>query len=532
MKTNSILLLILISSSLVGPQLWAESLFDRYVAQNNGVVPFPFSSLRENFNQRAEENSLVSGGTVTVSDLLVPDGRSAQKSTSNFRDPRVLTSIETGEGRIFIGYSKNARQLEVISWNQETQSYDFQTVSNYSSGTTPNIHPAGTACISCHQNNGPIFTSVPWSESSDPEVLRRMRLGPPARTTYEGIPIPAPEEVENFTGAITYEAAANNGAKELRNANMCKRICGPDSAAHTPLVFQCRKSLLFLALNPMEGGTPPEQTPQHVDAIRTNGLPEQNRRSLLRYHAYQMVSSRIAQNLPADGFALPSFLIEEDRNPFKTYTNAEQLEQNPATPRGTTEDLDVGEIEAFFAGDNTEILKCLGMDYREVNALRDYGSQKLWDAINDSSTHDLVNTMPPKRQVLVRRLLDRMIADEEITSEEAAVSFTAYCGEFLRSVAPLRAQALDPLANASKAATNAIYPNQPLFNQYCSSCHGKDSGLELPLNSLRQLKSYGTGSPADRVVNRLNGSEGLQMPPASAPQPTETERALMIQTVQ
>ena len=55
--------------------------------------------------------------------------------------------------RMFLGYQEKADILEVISYNEGAARFEFQVVTDYRAGGTPQVMYANrTLCVACHQN--------------------------------------------------------------------------------------------------------------------------------------------------------------------------------------------------------------------------------------------------------------------------------------------------------------------------------------------------------------------------------------------
>ena len=166
-----------VDPDLPGPNQPAagRSLFDVLFAAHGGhEIPFPFESLLASIESHLDPEE-------SPSRVLIPLGRSLQREAAAphyFRFPRVVVAIDTEprhqpgyvdvflKSLLFLGYQEKSNTIEVISYNDEAARFEFQVVSDYGIGLTPNVAYAERAvCTSCHQNGGPIFSEVPWSET-------------------------------------------------------------------------------------------------------------------------------------------------------------------------------------------------------------------------------------------------------------------------------------------------------------------------------------------------------------------------------
>jgi hypothetical protein len=166
-----------------------SSLFDKVFTVKNdaGVreyrIPYPFTRMLQKLQD-------ASGGVAPRTTLFAM-GRSLQRSAAIegmktvpnldpfYRFPRMVVGFDQEsrnqpdhlnlnmKGRLFIGMNEKAKLLEVISYNDEAGRYEYQVVRNYGDGQTPQVFYASRQlCLSCHQNQTPIFSRAPWSESN------------------------------------------------------------------------------------------------------------------------------------------------------------------------------------------------------------------------------------------------------------------------------------------------------------------------------------------------------------------------------
>jgi len=182
-----------------GPDLppAGASLFDRvFSAQDGGevrhVLPFPFARLVRHLE------SMAGGDHMARSPLdraLIPLGRSLQREVpapDYFDSPRIVVGVSRTNrrgpltrldlaNRLFLGYQPLAEVIEIISYNATANRFEFQVVSGYAEGNTPEVGYASRAlCTSCHQNGAPIFSDGNWDETNtNARVVERMKgLGP------------------------------------------------------------------------------------------------------------------------------------------------------------------------------------------------------------------------------------------------------------------------------------------------------------------------------------------------------------------
>ena len=160
-----------------------RSLFDFLTTeQRNGQktqsVPFPFTALLENIARQAG----LDPKSRPLKTVLIPLGRSLQRNAAApqfFQFPRVVVAVDSepaprSEGaeillkdRLYLGYLERANLIEVISYNETAGRFEFQIVKEYRAGAKPEVVYASRGlCVSCHQNEAPIFSRPVWAETN------------------------------------------------------------------------------------------------------------------------------------------------------------------------------------------------------------------------------------------------------------------------------------------------------------------------------------------------------------------------------
>ncbi|MEK6663064.1 MAG: hypothetical protein AABY73_04275 [Pseudomonadota bacterium] len=159
-----------------------RSQFDYLIGQ--APVPFPFARLLQLINAQLAPEL----GLPPVKVTFIPLGRSLQRGAGApdfFRYPRVVLAVD-GEAkpgqvalkdRMFLGYHEKAGVLEVISYNEAAGRFEFQVVQDYRAGARPKIYYARREiCLSCHQNQAPMFARPLWDETSaNPAIAARLK---------------------------------------------------------------------------------------------------------------------------------------------------------------------------------------------------------------------------------------------------------------------------------------------------------------------------------------------------------------------
>ena len=199
------------------PPAGTRALFDHLVAQADGV-PWPFEKLVEMVARQDP-----AGAQPLV--LLVPDGRSLLKGQSDYAHPRVLMAADfqapgssatlglAPRGQLFLGFTEQANEIEVISYNEAAGRFEFQLVQDYSAhGARKLVYAKRAICESCHQGGTPIFSVRPWSETNgQPETAARIHAalgGKPYLNFPLAVPLATPERYDELTDVGNFIAAA------------------------------------------------------------------------------------------------------------------------------------------------------------------------------------------------------------------------------------------------------------------------------------------------------------------------------------
>ncbi|PIT99873.1 MAG: hypothetical protein COT74_08830 [Bdellovibrionales bacterium CG10_big_fil_rev_8_21_14_0_10_45_34] len=95
--------------------------------------------------------------------VLIPHGRSKNKSFADTREPRILLWNEDSYAPCFFGYIPKLDEIEALCWDFSTQSTSFMVAENISQGAI--LKPA-VDCTSCHMASTAILSSGPHSEMS------------------------------------------------------------------------------------------------------------------------------------------------------------------------------------------------------------------------------------------------------------------------------------------------------------------------------------------------------------------------------
>lgn len=206
-------------------------------------IPFPF----ERLIAQLESAAGCRREDLCTRAVLIPLGRSLQRVAADpdyFAHPRAVvafvgdvgTSVQVRD-RLYLGYQEQANQIEIISYNEALARFEFQVVSDYRAGGRPVLRQAARGmCISCHQNQGPIFSRQVWSETSaNPAVGTRLSEH---RSSYFGIPARGDTGIAN-----AIDDATDRASRLLLTQRLWQEGCGPAPAGDA-----CRRSALRASL--------------------------------------------------------------------------------------------------------------------------------------------------------------------------------------------------------------------------------------------------------------------------------------------
>jgi hypothetical protein len=315
------------------------SLFDEFVQFSGGVVPFPIARLRDQLPVFADHYSpSPQQSRLRAVALLVPAGRSRQGASTSFADPRIIVATapsfdEDGSRatfrnfshRIFVGYSKIADELEVISWNNYRGRFDFQLVSNYTAqGSRVPKTASRVRCLACHQAATPIFPKSPWSESNMNAIAGPFQMSAISvrlandlhASQYEGIPVDAISE-----DGVSRQLLAGDLDQMVRAANQLQlsrliatRACGKS--------VKCRLAYLVRVIRLARQG--------FYQASTSSGSAGGGKFEEMTPAGLQLFQAILAATWPAEGLGLIASELS-DRDPLVDSTVPEGA--NPRTPR-------------------------------------------------------------------------------------------------------------------------------------------------------------------------------------------------------
>lgn len=241
--------------------------------------------------------------------------------------------------RLFIAYSEDAEQLEVISYNEDAGRFEFEIVDDFASKDKtkkPSIRFANRAfCAGCHQKLTHIFPISPWNKTfENPEMVTLFKEKKPGKTHYHDIGLgPKFSDYDKFP-FITADSAQVDNDTNLSGTILdlplyWSILCGPESVKGAI----CRsKQLLLMLISPQDspiGGLEiqgplkdirdsllltymtnitPELQKQEFESFKAERLPDLNPLAVYGKEAAEVVAQ--ANNLN-DSFRIMKTLLAE-----------------------------------------------------------------------------------------------------------------------------------------------------------------------------------------------------------------------------
>ena len=446
------------------PPAGTRSLFD-YILKENGGLPFPFEKLLETISSYSKD------GEAPLA-LLLPDARSLSKGEASFTNPRMVVAVNTRpmksendfgmhlKNRLFLGYIESVNQIEVISYNEGAGRFEFQLVDDYYEGGVPKVMYASRAlCLSCHQNDAPIFPVRPWDETNvsmkvQQRILQARNIDPNrAKTsTFHGVPLLSTLQV-----AQEYDDLTNTASVIPITQKIWREGCG----GNQPQSKECRRLMLQLGLRfAWDSGTFNPGT-SHAGIIKS-----QAEQQLLAYQ----------KNLwPTQGIPFPDADIA-NRDPFKEEENKgiidtikgwfsskpeganlsiEELEElspelDPLTVRPYLKTLTYESSDGIFG-------IAQFFTYNDVNLLKKHSGYEFEKIVQILQTQ--------KADILLKNQPFQRIATMKFLLKELGLSSLPHsCCETEEGMSPPLAQGVQPLLIAE--GSNMVH-----FQQYCFACH-------------------------------------------------------------
>ena len=378
-------------SSDPGPNMppVGRSLFDFLTMKESGggtliqEVPFPIEHL-----ESLMKNQLTITSTEGVHGVLLPLGRSLQRMASApdfFRYPRVVMGVAGNpkvrqsteiamllRNRLYIGYNEKANALEILSYNEMAGRFEFQIVHDYGPNMKPSVQYANrSVCLSCHQNQAPIFSDAQWSETNaNPEISKRIMKAMFGSQgfdgkTYGGFPIELSKQKDlagNTVRDIT-EPSAIDRTKFVANLIpvnqfLWQKLC--DEVDKTPEgSASCRAQTFALAMKMALMGKASDNHP-----VLLNSQNKKFIQSLMQSWNHRW----------PDGLAIPAPSIP-DRDPLDETPKGDPFNSSSLSP------------EVREAMSKLKVLQTTNVISKEQEPLSVRKPMEIWHAKADANSH-------------------------------------------------------------------------------------------------------------------------------------------------
>lgn len=512
------------SSSVISredlPPEGTRSLFDHLAAQADGV-PWPFEKLVALV--AAQDPAAAAPLT-----LLIPDGRSLLKGQADAAHPRILLAADfqapgspamlglAPRGQLFLGFTEQANEIEVISYNEAAGRFEFQLVQDYrADGARRLVYAQRAICESCHQGGTPIFSVRPWNETNgQPETAASITAAVGA-DHYLGlptaVPLASPERFDELT--------------DVGNFIVATQKLWLDQCANA----DCRRSLLKLALR--YARAPGDFQGEGADVQRLRQLQAASGAKPIAVPQSDIANrDPIGEALGLKGWWRGLFKpaikfgdgakTNEDLAAFDALPKLPAA-QDPLSPRPPkrllgAQDIDgvYGLASLFTASDIQQLLSAAGFDWQAL----EQGIARLPEAFFADAPFSRVKTL----QALLAPGIIR-----DVRKEQPPRSVPQYCCLDTSEMSPPIASGEPPV---QLAANSPIAP----YAQYCFACHRGNPSKRL---------NFMSGATEAEVDANIKGKSEIRdaldwpryrntdkaaklMPPADAPQHAALEAAM------
>ena len=512
------------------PPEGTRALFDHLVAQADGV-PWPFEKL---VAMVAKQDP--NGAQPLV--LLVPDGRSLLKGQADYAHPRILMAADfqapgssaslglAPRGQLFLGFTEQANEIEVISYNEAAGRFEFQLVQDYTAnGARKLVYAKRAICESCHQGATPIFSVRPWSETNgQPETAARIaeaQGGKPYLGFPASVPLATPERYDELTDVGNFIVAAQKLWLDQCGDAVCRRAllklalgyarAPGDFKANGPEVIALQK--LQAAANAKPIAVPQSDLPNRDPIGEAKGIKGWWR---------GLFKTKIKLG---DGAKTNEDLEAFDRLPKLPAA------QDPLTSRApkrllTAQDIDgVYGLASLFTADDVERLKnASGFAWAQV----EQGVDHLPDSFFADAAFSRVKTMQallPLISPLPQAGERRALLDAPKGRERAIAP--AYCCLDVSEMSP-------PIASGEPPVALAADSNLQPFAHFCFACHRGNPSKRLNFMSGTTEADVRKHIEAKSEIrdaldwDRYRGTDKAAklMPPVDAPQHAALEEAI------
>lgn len=278
-----------------------RSFFDKVFSEKGQYkVPYPFTLVLQRLSEYTGQkiNSPDSSGLKVA---MIPMGRSLQRNAAVegvanpsienfFRYPRIVVAVDEEpthenalvlnlKNKMYLGFNEKAQVIEVISYNEENGRYEYQVVRDYAEGKSSQVVYANRSlCLSCHQNQTPIFSKGPWSETNaNPVIAEKLQSvfdqafgkaacasSKPQTYCYQDnkpFYLGAPVQIESH---VTHQFDTSTDLANLTHAyqKMWKELCVSDSCR-----TQFLQSMILYRLSAQEGLVPTAEMKNQIDKM-------------------------------------------------------------------------------------------------------------------------------------------------------------------------------------------------------------------------------------------------------------------------
>ncbi len=516
-------------------------------AQTNTDLPEELNKLLRHSDEKSFKEMVSSYAPEEVSSFngisvaMAPESRSLQKAKVNFESPRIVYA--QAQSKMFLAYASNAKQAEAIVWNPEKSKYEFFILSNFEPGSTNKnlkvTRQDGNTCISCHQNEGPIWSRDPWDEYNPFAFEKRSQK---KITPFEGF---------NSTNAIAspslIDGVVRRAAKKLQLGNVCKNICGIDD--------QCKAELLLISLRrePVSDSFIQmlvQKWPKNGFGYASSVLPNINfdqngdKYATVSKVSLKDLSSFSSRASESDGgYSSDITQIEKQMNPSAENNYELTYEEHSSTlgvdiqsehtvfMNGVQRTVQYPEIKQrklkVQLGNESDplfkrplvgiIRKQFAADYLKQNLLNCFDFTKIQKGYRTKTKNDEVKKI----------FVDKLKINPELWNEKI--------GDLLKdSKDPIKNQNCVECSIPTHTETKPVVSKQLLsrlydkkeavkfFTRYCTECHaGTDAVKLLPIDNANKMKRL------SKVKKYL---ESHDMPPDSAElQPSDDERTAILE---
>lgn len=546
---------------------------------NGGKIPYPFSNLLDSFGVGIREEGNV---------LFIPKGRSLVKEYANYHNPRIIVEVVAegvgserhteaeikkgkpysnpnrkiwkenlgkmkqmgiSDGDLYIGFAPDHKALEVISYNPKKPGFDFFVIENYEAGKIPKIVSNPALCLSCHQNEGPIFSRFPWNESlgdtgneiikgnvfdNSNHMLELIRKENPERLEIEGISLDLKNRF-SVIGVSFFDSLVRQSNTFVSDNKKCEALCSKGGDV------KCQQKLILEALTKSPNYTQYnyfKNIEKKINDIKIKSSMVPNRNPFTNNGFRDVFNKQDFEKFVDQKEAvkktygkLKKYDFTFDENVFAPgVVNSPEINDknliDPATLRPINSNI--LKLQKAIRNAKTQnekislvVNECLPLEQIKKDILK---GEITPDILNMPSVVSILRDWPNTRQLV-------SVLSQEVKNKLNAVHDTIKCSsENQEAVLPV--YQYSEIEHIIETINDMeIKKPQALFEKYCMQCHGGPNAfIKLPLDSLEKMANYiphfSDKGIKERLVKKI-------MPPSFATlQPTENERKEMIKVIE